>query len=80
MNRKEYIKRASEFAARGQQLPQSALYDWEVLELRGKKKIRDELNAHIKETLSNEALAKHYGVGIRTIENVLGGKSYTHLL
>lgn len=76
MKRFEYLQRARELAARGQELPQTKLLDMDVISIRSAARQRESLRKHIKENLSNEALARQYGVHIRTIEKVV--QHYTH--
>jgi hypothetical protein len=80
MNRDDYLMRAYEFAPRGQALPQSKLADMQVIAIRAAQQQRDDLRAHIRETLSNEALARRMGVHVRTIEKVLSGGAWAHLI
>lgn len=76
MNRDDYIMRAHEFAPRGADLPQSKLDNAAVAEIRQSVKKREDLRAHIRDSLSNDALAKRFGVHIRTIEKVVGYGSW----
>jgi predicted DNA-binding protein (UPF0251 family) len=80
MNRDDYLMRAYEFTPRGQALPQSKLTDEQVIEIRAAQQKRDDLRAHIREQLSNDALAQRMGVHVRTIEKVLNGGAWVHLL
>ncbi len=80
MNRDDYLIRAHEFAPRGAALPQSKLTDLQVYEIRAAQEKREDLRAHIRETLSNDALAARMGVHVRTIEKVLNGGAWAHLL
>lgn len=80
IERGEYLTRAREFAARGQDLPQSALLDLEVLAIRQAQKQREDLRAFIREELSNEALAAKYKVHVRTIEKILSRETWSRLL
>jgi transcriptional regulator GlxA family with amidase domain len=80
MNRSEYLSRTREFAKRGQELPHSELLDLEVLAIRAAQRQRDDLRAFIAEELSNEALAKKYGVNVRTIERIMSRETWSHLL
>ena len=77
--RAEWLGRAAEFCARGQELPQTKLLDLDVVEIRSAVRQRENLRKHIKENLSNEALAKKHGVHIRTIENTVSYKSWGHI-
>jgi len=80
MNRDDYLIRAYEFAPRGAALPQSKLSDEQVLAIRAAHQKREDLRAHIREELSNDALAQRMGVHVRTIEKVLNGGSWAHLI
>jgi len=66
-------------ALRGQELPQTKLLDIDVVSIRSAARQRDALRKHIKDNLSNEALAKQYSVHIRTIEKVLQYNSWSHI-
>jgi DNA-directed RNA polymerase specialized sigma24 family protein len=79
MARDEYLQRRSEFAARGQDLPHAKLLDLDVIDIRSAKRQREALMQHIRENLSNEALAKRHGVHFRTIEKILSRESWSHL-
>lgn len=68
------------YAAKGQQLPQTKLLDLDVIAIRSAARQRESLRAHIRNTLSNEALAKQFGVHIRTIEKVLHRETHTDVL
>lgn len=80
MNRDDYLIRAYEFAPRGASLPQSKLTDAQVIEIRAARAKRLDLLAHIRENLSNEALAQRMGVHVRTVEKVLNGGTWAHLI
>lgn len=80
IERGEYLTRAREFSARGQDLPQSALLDLEVIAIRQAQRQREDLRAFIREELSNEALAGKYKVHVRTIEKILSRETWSHLL
>jgi len=79
MNRDEYELRITEFALRGQELPQSKLLDLDVIEIRSAKRQRENLLKHIRENLSNAALCKRYGIHLRTLEKVITRQSWNHL-
>lgn len=70
MNRDDYLIRAYEFAKRGADLPQTKLTPDTVKAIRAAKESRVDLLQHIRETLSNEALAARFSVSVRTIEKV----------
>jgi hypothetical protein len=80
MHRDEYMSRAREFALRGQELPQAALLDLEVIEIRRAHKQREELLEFIREELSNAALSKKFKVHVRTIERIVQRETWSHLL
>lgn len=80
MNRDDYLMRAYEFAPRGRALPQTKLTDAQVIEIRTARTKRLDLLAHIRENLSNEALARRMGVHVRTIEKALQGETWAHLI
>ena len=75
----EWEQRRTEFVARGQELPQSKLLDMDVISIRSARRQRLALLAHIKANLSNEALARQYGVHVRTIEKALSNETWCHL-
>jgi len=79
MDRREYLQRARELAPRGQELPQAKLLDLQVGEIRSAARQREALRKHIRDNLSNEALAKQFGVHVRTIEKVLSSASWSHV-
>ncbi len=79
MDRDTYLRDAGQFAARGQELPQTKLLDMDVIDIRSAKRQREALLKHIKENLSNEALAKRYGVHPRTIEKALSRETHCNL-
>jgi len=71
MDRHTYIVRARELAPRGEQLPQTKLSADDVLEIRRLAAVRERARAAISERLSNEAIARRFGVHRRTVEKVL---------
>jgi transcriptional regulator GlxA family with amidase domain len=66
-------------APRGQELPQTKLLDLDIVSIRSAAKQRENLRKHIRENLSNEALAKQYGVHVRTIEKALSYETGSHI-
>lgn len=80
MNRDDYLMRAYEFAPRGQALSQTKLTDDQVREIRSAQEKRRDLRDHIRDNLSNEALAARMGVHLRTVEKVLAGETWAHLI
>ena len=79
MERIEYQQRARELAVRGQALPQAKLLDLDVVAIRSAARQRESLRTHIRENLSNDALALKFGVHRRTIEKVLSVGSWCHV-
>ena len=79
LHRDEWEQRRTEFCARGQDLPQSKLIDLDVIAIRSAKKQREALLKHIRENLSNAALARQFGVRERTIEKAVARETWNHL-
>jgi len=79
LERGEYLSRARSMALRGQELPQTKLLDLDIVTIRSAAKQRENLRKHIRENLSNEALAKQYGVHVRTIEKCLTYETGSHI-
>jgi len=79
MDRTEYTLRAREFCKRGMDLPQSKLTPLEVDAIRSAARQRESLRKHIKDNLSNDALAQAFGVHVRTIEKVMQGHTWSHV-
>ena len=79
MKREECLSRRTEFAKRGQELPQAKLLAIDVQTIRSAARQRESLRKHIAENLSNEALAKSFGVHPNTIEKVLSRETHSHL-
>lgn len=78
LNRDEWEQRRTEFVKRGLDLPQTKLMPLDVSEIRSAARQRDRLKTHIKDNLSNAALAKRFGVHERSIEKVLSRDSWSH--
>jgi hypothetical protein len=79
LSREEYIQRREEFAPRGQDLPQAKMIDLDILSIRSAARQRKNLIKHIKDNLSNEALAKQFGVHVSTIEKILSYETWGHV-
>jgi len=79
ISRDEYLRDAASYSARGQELPQTKLLDMDVIDIRSAARQRQQLLKHIREHLSNEALAKRYGVHPRTIEKTLARETHSNL-
>ncbi len=63
---------------RGTELPQAKLTEEKVIEIRYAIAKR-EAYRKIARTLTNENLAKKYGVHVRTIERISADESWTHV-
>ena len=79
LERGEYLSRARSMALRGQELPQTKLLDMDIVSIRSAAKQRDNLRTYIRDNLSNEALAKTYGVHVRTIEKCVQYHTGSHI-
>jgi len=79
MERGEYLSRARSMALRGQDLGQSKLNDDAIKEIRSAAVQRENLRQHIRDNLSNDALAKKHGVHIRTIEKATQYHTWSHI-
>ncbi len=79
MTRDEYLIRQHEFQPRGTGLPQSKLMDADVVEIRSMARQREALRKHIRENLSNAAIAQRFNVHVRTVEKVLSHESWCHV-
>lgn len=79
MSRHEYCQRARELAPRGQELPQAKLLELDVVDIRSAHRQRTALLKHIKDNLSNAALARRYNISERAIEKIVGYISWSHV-
>lgn len=79
LTRAEWEIRRTEYVARGQDLPHAKLLDLDVITIRSAQKQRQALLKHIRENLSNAALARQFGVHERTVEKVMSRESWIHL-
>ena len=79
LERDEYLPRAKEFAPRGQEFTRSKLLDLDVITIRSSARQRESLKKHIRDNLSNDAIAKAHGVHVRTIEKILSREIWSHL-
>ena len=76
LNREDYLKRAKEFAVRGDRLPQTKLTPDDVKRIRAMADKRDRLRKMITDRYSNTAIAEIFGVHPKTIEKVLAYKTH----
>ena len=79
LDRHEYLQRAKEFAARGQDMKHSKLLDIDVISIRSAVRQRQNLLAYIRDNLSNDALCKLYGVSEHVISRTVAYQSYGHI-
>jgi len=79
LDRREYQLRARELALRGQELPHAKLLDIDVVSIRSAARQRESLLQHIRDNLSNAALAKQYGVHVNSITRVLQYGTWGHV-
>ena len=79
VDRHTYLQTARQNAPRGKELPQTKLMEMDIVSIRSAAKQRENLRQHIRENLSNDALAKSYGVHVRTIEKVLSYETGGHV-
>lgn len=79
LERGEYLSRARSMALRGHALPQTKLLDLDIVSIRSAARQRENLRKHIRENLSNEALAKQFNVHVRTIEKCLSYETGSHI-
>lgn len=79
MDRAEYQIRQREFQLRGMELPQSKLMDLDIGAIRSAAVQRENMRQYIRDNLSNEALAKKFGVHRCTIEKVLSRDTWSHV-
>lgn len=78
MTRDEFQLRQREFQPRGMDLPQTKLMPLDVSSIRSDAVQRANMRKYINDNLTNDALAKKFGVHVRTIEKVLSYASWSH--
>lgn len=79
LSRQEYLSRRTEFAPRGQELPQSKLLDMDIIDIRSAHRQRINMLTFIRNSLSNEALSKKYGISLRNIEKIVSYETWGHV-
>lgn len=79
LSRDEWRSRATEFCARGVDLPQTKLLPLDIGDIRSAARQREKLLKHIRDNLSNAALARQFKVHERTIEKVLARETGSHV-
>lgn len=80
MTRDEYQIRAGEFCKRGFDLPQTKIPPLAIIAIREAARKREQLRAEINAKYSNAALAKEWGVHVRTIEKILSYETAKHII
>lgn len=78
-SREQYQLDAVFMAKRGEDMPWSKLTEDDVRLIHEAKEKREDLREHIRLSLSNDALARQFGVHVRTIEKVLAYDSWRHV-
>lgn len=76
IDRDQWLGDAALYCARGIRLPHAKLMPLDVAEIRSAARQREALRQHIRNNLSNEALARKFGVHVRTIEKVLSYENW----
>jgi hypothetical protein len=71
LERSEYLVRARELAMRGEDLPHTKLDKAMLDDIKSAIKQRENLRQYIANNLSNEGLARRFGVHRRTIERAI---------
>lgn len=77
--RRRYVQAAIYQAKRGEDLTHSKLTAGQVAEIRAAKVQRETMLETIRNNLGNAALAKRFGVHIRTIEKALSQETWRHI-
>lgn len=78
-DRHTYLQIAKSYALRGQDLGQSKLNDDLIKEIRSAAVQREKLRQHIRDELSNDALAKRMGTTVRNIEKIVAYETWSHI-
>jgi hypothetical protein len=79
MKRDEWKIRAVELAKRGFDLPQTKVPPLAVIAIREAARKREQMRDEINRKYSNAALAKAWGVHVRTIEKILSYETARHI-
>lgn len=80
MTRDEYLVNPGAHCKRGWDLPQTKLPPLAIKSIRDSAALREKMRQEITEKYSNEALARAWGVHVRTIEKVLSYETARHVL
>ena len=79
MKRDEYLSTAKFTAKRGFDLPQTKVPPLAVVAIREAARKREAMRQEINAKYSNAALAKQWGVHVRTIEKILSYETARHV-
>lgn len=80
LSRDEWKAGPHAYVKRGLELPQTKLTPLDVIAVRAAARKRAAMRQEINDTLSNEALARQFGVSVRAIERVLAYDTHGHVL
>ena len=80
MTRDEYLCNTRQFAKRGFDLPHTKVPALAVIAIREAARTREDMRKAINEKYSNAALAKQWGVHVRTIEKILSYETARHVV
>jgi len=80
VDRHTYLQSARSNAKRGQDLPQTKLLDMDIVTIRSAARQRENLRQYIRDNLSNDALAKQFGVSVRAIERVMAYETHGNIV
>jgi transcriptional regulator GlxA family with amidase domain len=76
LDRAEWQAAPHAYVKRGMELPQTKLSPLDIAALRDAKFRREAMRKEINDTLSNAALARRFGVHVRTIEKVFAHETH----
>ena len=80
MTRDEYLLNPGFYCKRGWDLPQTKIPPLAVIAIRDAARKREQMRREINEKYSNAALARQWGVHVRTIEKILAYETARHVL
>lgn len=80
LTREEWQCAPHAYVKRGLDLPHAKLTPLEIISIRGAARKREALRKEINDTLSNQALARQFGVSVRAIERALAYETHKHVL
>lgn len=79
LTRDEWRAAPHAYVKRGEELPHTKLTDADVIEILEAAERRTRLRKEITDTLSDEALAKQYGVSARAIHRAIHYETHRHV-